>query len=169
MGASALAAAAVLGVVAILALSTGGPASPTVIQASALALRPATLNAPDESPRSPGQLAISADGIPYPYWNRRFGWRTAGARSDRLGGHTVTTVFYSNPGAGRIGYAIVGGRALPIPGESRAINSRGVHFWVLNSAGATVLTWRRAGHTCILVGSGVSAKTLLTLADWQAT
>lgn len=163
----ALASAAGLVVVLVLALGSGGPSAPTVLQASILGLRPAIIGAPEENPHAPGQLAISADGIPYPYWNRRFGWQTAGARSDELGGRKVTTVFYANSTGRRIGYSIVAGRALPLPSGGHAAAWHGTRFDVLHPGSSTVVTWRRAGHTCILVGSKVSAKTLLTLADWQ--
>jgi hypothetical protein len=166
----ALAAAAALVVAIVLALgSSTGPAAPTVIQASVLGLRPATVSAPSENPHVPGQLAISAGGIAYPYWGQRFGWQTAGVRSDRIGGRAVTTVFYANSSRQRIGYSIVAGQALPLPSNWHTATLRGVRFDVLHRADATVVTWRRAGHTCILVGSKVSAKTLLTLANWQAT
>jgi hypothetical protein len=167
----ALASAAGLIAVLVLALGSSGPVTPTVLQASVLGLRPATTAAPEENPRAPSQLAISAEGIAYPYWNRRFGWQTAGVRSDRLGGRRITTVFYANAAGRRIGYSIVAGHALPIPAGGHAAVWHGVRFDVLHpggaTAGATVVTWRRAGHTCILVGSRVSARTLLTLADWQ--
>lgn len=170
--AAPLAGAAVLAVVLVLTLGSGSgpPSPPTVLQASALGLRPATLAAPEENPRARGQLTISAAGIPYPYWERRFGWRTTGARSDRLGGRSITTVFYANSSGWRIGYSIVSGRALALP--ARFVVWHGGRYVVFRQsrspAGDAVVTWRRAGHTCILVGSGVSAKTLLTLADWQA-
>jgi hypothetical protein len=160
---------AVAALVLILALGSAGQATPTVLQASALALYPSTQAAPEENPRTPGQLAISAGGIPYPYWGSRFGWQTAGARSDELHGRKVTTVFYTNRSGARIGYAIVTGAALPIPATGHTAVWRGVRFEVLHVAGATVVTWRRAGHTCILLSSKVSARTLLTLAQWQAT
>lgn len=163
----ALASAAGLVVVLILALGSSGPTAPTVLQASLLGLRQASTGAPEENPHAPGQLAISADGIAYPYWNRRFGWQTAGARSDTLGGRQVTTVFYANSAGQRIGYSIVAGGALAIPGEGHAAVWHGTRFDVLHPGGSTVVTWRRDGHTCILVGSKVSAKTLLTLANWQ--
>jgi hypothetical protein len=175
--AGALAGAAVLAIVLVLALGGGGSSAPSVLQASTLALRPATLDAPEESSSVPGRLAISAAGIAYPYWGQHFGWQAVGARTDRLGGRTVTTVFYvSGPGtvgrtpaARRIGYSIVGGSALAIPAVGRTAVWHGVRFQVLRSGHATVVTWRRAGHTCILVGSGVSSRTLLTLANWRAT
>jgi hypothetical protein len=184
----ALAGAAVVVLVLILALGGGASSAPTVQQASTLAQRPATQGAPAES-SVPGRLAISAAGIPYPYWGRRFGWQAVGARTDSVGGHMVTTVFYSRVGdsgarvgdssasaeragassAARVAYSIVAGAPLAIPTAGRAVVAHGTRYQVLGSDSAAVVTWRRAGHTCILVGSGVSAHTLLTLARWQAT
>jgi hypothetical protein len=164
--------AAMIAVLVLLLGSGGGESAPTVLQASALTQRPATQSAPSESTSAPGHLAISAAGITYPYWGARFGWHAAGARVDTLGGRTVTTVFYSSTRAGarrQIGYSIVGGPALAIPTAGHAATWHGVPFQVLRSGGATLVTWRRAGHTCILVGSGVSSHTLLTLANWKAT
>jgi len=163
----ALASVAGLVAVLVLALGSGGHATPTVLQASTLGLLPATTAAPEEDPHAPGQLAISTEGIAYPYWNRRFGWQTAGVRSDRLGGRMVTTVFYANASGQRIGYSIVDGQPLQTPTAGRAAVWHGVRFDVLHPGASTVVTWRRDGHTCILVGSKVSAKTLLTLANWQ--
>lgn len=165
-GVGALAAAATVAVV--LALTTGGANAPSVAEASKLALRPATVASPRENPSNHALLASSVDGVAYPYWGKRFGWRTDGARSDRLAGRTITTVFYANSRAQRIGYSIVDGKALPVP-AGRAVAWRGVSFRVLQSGAATVVTWRRAGHTCILTARDVPSKTLLALASWQRT
>ncbi len=163
-GALALAAVTVAALVA--ALGGSSPGAPTVPQAAALALLPATRPSPAESPRDRGLLVGSVEGIPYPYWGAGPGWRTAGARTDRLGGRTITTVFYADGASRRIGYAIVAGHALAPPHGTGA-SHEGVRFQVLSSAGATVVTWRRAGHTCILAARGVSARTLIDLATWQ--
>jgi hypothetical protein len=108
------------------------------------------------------------DGISYPYWDKRFGWKTAGARHDSLGGRAITTVFYSNAQAQRIGYSIVAGPAITIP-KSKVLKAGGVTFWALDRGGATILTWRRRGHTCILTSSDVGAQTMLGLARWHET
>ncbi len=109
----AFAAAAVV-VVLVLVLTGGGsaPSAPTVLQASGAGLRTATGAAPAENPRTPHLLAASAAGIAYPYWGGRLGWQAVGTRTDTVGGRTVTTVFYTNSRAGRIGYSIVSGAAL---------------------------------------------------------
>lgn len=163
----ALAAATAMIVALVVALGGGGAASPTVLEASAFALRPATLAPPEENPGAPGQLTIATDGIPYPYWNH-LGWSAVGVRKDALHGRTITTVLYGSRGStARIGYAIVSGNALPIPTAGRTVRWDGVSYRLVRSAHAIVLTWRRHGHTCILAGSRVGAGTLLKLAGWQ--
>jgi hypothetical protein len=163
-GVGALAAVAVAAL--IVALTAAPPGAPTVLQASRLALNPATLPSPAESPRDRGRLVDSVDGISYPYWQGRFGWRTAGARTDRLGGRTITTVFYADSASRRIGYSIVAGPALALPGGD-VVSRHGVRYHVLSTAGVTVVTWRQAGHTCILAARGVDSATLVHLATWQ--
>ncbi len=164
-GAGALAASLAAALVLVLVLGTGASSPPTVLEASSLALRPATLASPVENPRERGLLESSVEGVPYPYWGGHRGWRTAGARVDRLGGHTVTTVFYAARDGGRIGYSIVAGGPLPAPSGGDVVAHDGVRFHVLDARGATVLTWREAGHTCILAGRGVAPRTLLHLVD----
>jgi hypothetical protein len=158
--------ATVAAVALVLALTSSTPTLPSVPQASKLALRPATVASPAESPSDHALLASSVDGIAYPYWGRRFGWKTDGARTDRLSGRTITTVFYTNSRAQRIGYSIVAGEALALP-AGQTVERGGVSFRVLQTAGATVLTWRRAGHTCIVTARDVPSRTLLALASWQ--
>jgi hypothetical protein len=50
-----------------------------------------------------------------------------------------------------------------MPAGGGVVTREGTAFHVLDAAGATVVTWREAGHTCILAAHGVSAKTLLRL------
>jgi len=165
-GAAGVALVAVLAIV--LALSGGG-GSPglSVRQASALTLAPATMPAPREDPRAREQLASAVDGVAFPYWADRFGWRSTGARSDRMDGRTITTVFYTNAGGQRIGYAIVGGTPPPkMPAGE--IQWRGQTPYRLSSDdGSRVVTWVRDGHLCIVAGRGVTSATLLRLASWD--
>lgn len=156
-------------VVAALLVGSSGSSAPTVRQAALLGLRPATLPSPAESHHRSGTLVASVDGIPFPYWEHVLGWKTNGSRTDTISGQTATTVFYK-PGAPatgmqRVGYTIMAGRALAVP-NAPTITQRGIHFRVLSDNGATVLTWRRNGHTCILAARGVSAATLARLASW---
>ena len=91
----ALAAVAALAIVLVLAI--GGSSSPSLDlrQATALTLSPATMAAPRSGPTA-RQLTADVDGISFPYWEDRFGWRATGARSDQIGGHSVETVLYAN-------------------------------------------------------------------------
>jgi hypothetical protein len=164
-GVGALAVAAVFAFV--LALRTNTPSPPTVFQTSALALARATVGSPAESPDGT-QLSSSVDGVAYPYWGKRFGWSASGARTDHLGGRTIMTVFYTDAHARRIGYSIVAGPAL-VPPNSRVVSAQHTRFWVFQQGGATIVTWRRDGHTCVLAGREVSQHTLLALAGWEHT
>ncbi len=150
-------------------LSGGSSSAPTVNQAALLALREPTQPAPPESPDRRAALQRGVDGISFPYWRHTLGWSTTGARSDHFAGHSATTVFYTGPnasgGTARVGYTILSGGALPLP-KGTTVEHRGVRYYVLNDHGATVVTWRREGHTCILAARGVAPRTLLHLAAW---
>lgn len=166
-----LVASGAAGLAAALAILIAGhsPTNPTVLRAAQLAQQPAALPAPAESVSDRQALDVSVEGIAYPYWQGTLGWQAAGARTDTLAGRTVTTVFYERPDASygrRVGYAIVSGRALPLPHGATVVQS-GITFKVLRDHGATVVTWRRAGHTCVLVARGVATDTLVRLASWE--
>ncbi len=154
--------AAAAAVVAIVVGSSGGSA-PTVLQASRVALAPATLPAPAENPADQDKLDASVEGLAYPYWGGRRGWPAAGARRDQLGGRSVTTVFYAASSGARIGYAIVAGPPLAEPSAGAVLVRGGVRFRVLHSGKATVVTWREANHTCILAARGIPAHAMVRL------
>ncbi|HTD57862.1 MAG TPA: hypothetical protein VK672_03110 [Solirubrobacteraceae bacterium] len=166
LGFAAVAAVVVVAGVVAIGLSGGGSSSGlNVKQAAALTLSPATMAAPAEDETHRAQLEASVDGISFPYWKERFGWRSSGARNDRVGGRAVTTVFYSNAEGRRIGYAIATGRA-PTARGGTVVKRWGVQYRVLSQDGATVVSWERDGHLCVVGGRGVSAHTLLGLASW---
>lgn len=166
VGAPAVAAAAI----AVLVVSlTGNGSSPlTVDEAVALTLRPPTMAAPVENPRDGAQLTVAVDGIPFPYWEDRFGWRATGERMDRVGGRDVTTVYYTSGRDRWLGYAIVGGTPAPAVANGRVIARAGTHYRLWSSHGASVVTWLRSGRLCVIAGHGVSDQTLLALAGWHA-
>jgi hypothetical protein len=163
--------AAVVAIVVAVVVSSGGStggAAPTVLQASSAGVQPATRPAPAESAHNGRVLATSAAGLSFPYWEARpLRWRATGARVDTVGGRTVTTVFYGDRAGRRIGYSIVSGAVLPVPAGSGAVQRGGLTFHVLRSGHTTVVTWREAGHTCILTAHGVAPETLERLAAWQ--
>jgi hypothetical protein len=161
-------AAAGLAVAAIaVGLSGGGSPELTVERAAALTLSHATMAAPRESSADHAQLEASVEGVAFPYWRERFGWRGAGERIDRLAGRSVTTVFYTDSAGRRIGYAIASGRSPRLNNGTIRWSSRGVPYSVSTQDGATVVAWPREGHLCVVSGRGVDAATLLRLAGWR--
>jgi hypothetical protein len=163
------AAAAIVAVLVAVGLGGGGSA-PTVSfsQAAAPTLRAATLPAPRESQAHHAQLAVAVDGVPFPYWEDRFGWRSTGSRTDRVDGRSITTVFYGDSSSRRIGYAILAGTPTPRVAGGVIAWRGGVSYRLLSENGAAVVTWLRDGHLCVLSGRGVSSATLLGLASWSA-
>ena len=159
-------AAAVVAVAIAVGLGGGGSA-PTVSfsQAAASTLRAATLPAPGESQAHHAQLAVAVNGVPFPYWNERFGWRSTGSRTDRVDGRPVTTVFYADSSGRRIGYAILAGTPVPRIAGGVIVWRGGVSYRLLTENGAAVVTWLREGHLCLVSGRCVSSATLLRLAS----
>jgi hypothetical protein len=163
---AATAVLAVLAVVLVASLSGGG-STLTVRQASALTLRAPTMAAPMPSASNSRQLDAAVDGVPFPYWEDRFGWRSTGARVDHVAGRTITTVFYSNGRGQRIGYAIVAGTPAPTTSGGAIVWHHAVPYRVTRANGTTVVTWTRDGHLCVVAGRGMSSATLLRLASWN--
>jgi hypothetical protein len=151
---------------AIASISGGGASGLSLREASALTLRPATASAPTENMSNHTQLHASVDGVSFPYWGERFGWRSTGSRTDRVGGRTVTTVFYAEAGGRRIGYAIVAGTPAPRSTGGAVAWREKTPYRLLSENGTPVVTWLRNGHLCVVSGRGVSSATLLQLASW---
>jgi hypothetical protein len=162
---AAVAAAAIAGAL-VAGLTGSGSPGLTVRQASVLTLRQPTGAAPPHSKSNRPTLAVAVNGLPFPYWEDRFGWRAVGTRTDQLAGRQVTTVFYGNHRGQTIGYSIVAGAKPPRIGEGTVAWRGGVHYWLLNVNGAPVVTWLREGHLCVVSGRGVDSATLLRLASW---
>jgi hypothetical protein len=76
-------------------------------------------------------------------------------------------VFYSGPGARRIGYAIVGGTPAPAASGGTSVWHRGVAYRLRQVHGVPVVTWQRNGRLCVLSGRGVNGATLVRLASWS--
>ncbi len=152
---------------ALVASLSGGGSTLTLHTAVALTLRPATAPAPAKDPRHPTELAADVEGIAFPYWDDRFGWRATGARTDSVDGRTVRTVFYARGHDQWIGYAIVSGGAPGVSGGVARV-SGGTVYRFLAEDGARVVTWRRDGHLCVVSGHGVGDATLMALASWDS-
>lgn len=155
--------AAVVALALVFAPSGGG--GPTLATAVTLTQRHADLSAPSESLAGGGRLTASIDGISFPYWERRFGWRATGERASVIGGRMARAVYYTSARGRHVGYAIVGGRAIPTRG-GRVVWRRGVPYRLLSVGGVPTVTWQRAGHTCVLAGRHVRPATLVRLASW---
>jgi anti-sigma factor RsiW len=157
--------AAALAVALVLTLGSG-PAGPSVAGAARLALEPATGPAPAALGTSHTQLLADVQGLAFPDYARAFGWQASGVRHGRVGDRPATVVTYSKAGR-HIAYAIVAGAALPRPSGADATVIGGVRFQMVSFQGRSAVTWRRLGHTCVLIG-GASRAELLSLASWRA-
>jgi hypothetical protein len=156
-------AGALLWTVAVLG---GSPAGLTVAEAAGLAGRPATapvIKPPDDQVTLPG---LRAAGLPFPYWEDHFGWHATGTRTDRMDGHALTTVFYRR-GAQHIAYTIVAGDRLPPVTDAHIAVRAGTLLTISTTAGRTVVTWLRQGHTCVLSARDVPLDALVKLATWR--
>jgi hypothetical protein len=155
-------AAGVALVAVVLVLAAPGRQA-NVVTTAHLALSRATFAAPAQSETNHAALATTVDGVAFPDWQAR-GWQATGARRDSLGDHTVKTVFYVSVTGTRVGYSIAAGAALPV-GGGRTVAVQGVRFTVIDADGATIVTWLRGGHTCVLASRGAGPGALLKLAD----
>jgi hypothetical protein len=162
IGALTSAAAAIA--IALAVIVGTGASGPTLSDAAAFTLKPALGPAPGHS--FDGTLDLEVDGVPYPYWQDEYGWHATGSRIDKIDGRQATTVFYSK-GSRRIGYTIVTGKPVDVPGSAKVTVRHGTRFRSVPFRGATVLTWERRGHSCILSGINVSGARLLKLAAWK--
>jgi anti-sigma factor RsiW len=157
-------AAAVLAVV--LLLPGGTPGAPSISQAAGLATLGPAAAAPMPETTAPSRLETRIEGIYFPNWSTRLHWRASGQRTDHINGRVATTVYYS-AGNRTVAYTIVGAPVLKAPAASWTV-IRGEEYRTLMLNGRLVVTWRRAGHTCVLSASGgVSAAELQKLASWD--
>jgi hypothetical protein len=162
--AAALAAATLL---AITIPPAGQPrASPTVLDAAALAKRGASARAPTDHRQHPTLLAASVASIHFPDYPERLGWHAAGTRTDKLAGRRTQTVFYDRRGD-QVAYTIVSGPALEWPAGARRTVHAGVTLRFIERATPTIVTLLRGGKTCVLSGASVSRQELLRLAAWK--
>jgi hypothetical protein len=159
--AGAAAAAALL--IAVLA----GPDGPTLQQAAAFGGLGPDRPAPAVSADEPKLLDAAQDGVRFPEWGAKFGWKATGARSGDVEGRPATTVYYEKEGK-TLAYTIVGGDALEVPGDTRTVDVEGtdVHLFRTDD-GRPAATWERRGRTCILAGAGVPDEKLYELAGWK--
>ena len=156
--AGAAAAAVLLAVVLV------GPGGPTLQEAAAFGAQPPTGPAPAASGKL---LAAAQDGVQFPEWAAKFGWKATGTRKGEIEGRAATTVYYEKEGK-TLAYTIVGGDALDGPDDARTVNAEGTDVELFRTDdGRPAATWERAGHTCVLAGAGVPDAKLAELAGWK--
>jgi hypothetical protein len=160
------AAIAVVALAVILVAPEGAGERASVASAATLSERAPTDPPPPISERSWRLLDMETQGVHYPNWERRFGWRAIGSRADRLGGRSARTLFYEKDGR-RIGYTVLSGTPLPYPRESRRVERWGTRLRSTRVDDLAVVTWRRKGRTCVLAGKDVTASEMVDLGAWR--
>ena len=160
-----VAATAVAAVLAAL-IVVGGGGGTTLTQAAGLA----KLSAEQPAPATAGPvLRASLDGVTFPEWDREFGWRATGARSDTLDGRRTRTVYYEHTGH-RIAYTVVSGPPLELPDHVRRVRRDGLSIALYRDpshGGHDVAVFERNGRTCVLAGHVMRVSTLVKLAAWK--
>ena len=150
-----------------LVLPRGTPNAPSLSQAAALASRGSDAPAPPPDPNDPSaKLERRVGKVYFPDWSARFGWHAVGERVDHLDGRLTVTVYYAWQGR-RIAYTIVTAPALAQP-RAAVRRLEGTELRTLAINDRLVVTWRRAGHTCVLSAMDVAAAQLQQLAAWMA-
>jgi hypothetical protein len=153
--AGALAAAGAVAAIAVMSLLLDGGAGADTAELAAAAARPPSAPAPGHADAL--RLAMANDGLRFPDWEPRMGWRAAGVRTDRIDGRRAVTVTYARGGR-HIAYAILARPNLDLPrgdGPYRALRHHG----------RPAVAWDYEGRTCLLLGDAdVPERTLLRLA-----
>lgn len=157
-----------LAIVAVLMVGGGASGGATVADAAVLGTRAPLVAAPAR----PGDRVLlprlRAAGLPYPYWEDRFGFKTVGLRSDRIAGRMATTVFYGRAGR-QVAYTIVSGARLPAGASTHSLTRNGVMLGSFTAHGRLIVTWLRRGHTCVLTATDTPLPLLLRLASWRGS
>ena len=149
----------------LLAVVFAGPGGgPTLQAAAAFGAQPAT----GPAPAAEGKLlAADQDGVAFPEWGVKFGWKATGVRRGEIDGRDATTVYYEQQGK-TIAYTIVGGDALDGPDDAKTITAEGTPVEIFRTGdGLPAATWERDDHTCLLTGAGVPDAKLAELAGWK--
>ena len=157
---AALAGVGAAAAVALVLATTGGAPTVTAVLDAAGA-SPAAAISSSGGPLLP----VAVEGVRFPNYQEKFGWRAVGRRDDEIDGRDVTTVFYERGGE-RVSYSIVAGDALAEP-DGEDVEAEGTRLRRIGAGNA--VTWRRLGHTCVMDGSSaVSLAAVAELAGWKA-
>lgn len=148
----------------VFTLPSGTSGGVVIAEAAELQALPSQTGAPGAASRT--LLAIERDGVPFPNYATRFGWRAIGSRTDEVDGRPTTTVTYARAGR-RVGYSILGGAAVEVPGDFRRAAREGTLLRSTEVGARTVVTWEREGRTCVMSAVGVPRDELYDLAGWR--
>jgi len=160
-------AAAVAAVIVAAVVLTGGPGGPSVADAARLGTQSPTAPAPPPAGTAGTRLGISVQGVAFPDFAQFAGWHATGLLYGKIDGRDAIAVFYRKDGK-RIAYVIVAGSELAEPSGAQSTTRRGVGYRTLQVNGRPAVTWRRDGHTCVLIGQAPPAE-LVRLASWPLT
>jgi hypothetical protein len=166
LGLAAAGAAAALAVVLVLVLGGSSAGGPSLADAAAAALRPATGPAPAPDQFRPALLTAAIDGLSFPRWDEAFALEATGERREKIAGRGALTVAYADRAGAQVGYTILAGPRIDLPEGTRKVVRKGTPLWVYSRGGATVVTWFRAGHTCVVASRSMGAERLERLAAW---
>jgi anti-sigma factor RsiW len=151
----------------VLILPSGTPGAPSLGQAAALAGRGVAAPAPRPDSGAPSvKLEQQVGNVYFPNWAARFGWHAVGQRVDHINGRLAVTVYYKRDQA-TLAYTIVAAPALQQP-AAKVTRVHATDLQTLRVGGRLVVTWRRAGHTCVLSAVSVPVSALQHLAAWKA-
>lgn len=151
----------------VLVLPGGTPGAPSLSQAAGLAALGASAPAPLPDRGAPTvKLGQNVQDVYFPNWSSNFHWQAVGQRSDHVKGRLAVTVYYKWHDD-EIAYTIVASPPLTTPG-AKVTTVHGTELRTLELGGRLVVTWRRAGNTCLLSGTTTSANVLQMLAAWSA-
>ncbi len=148
-------------IVALVVLLGSGSTAPSIDQTAKLALSSATAPAPARAAGHPDLLAAGVDGVDFPSYVSNPVWRASGSRSQEVHHRTIVTVYYRAPDGTRVGYSIVPGHTLTVPGGATIVR-HGIRYTYGRVGSGRYITWARDGHTCVIAGKGVSHRTLLS-------
>jgi hypothetical protein len=151
----------------VLVLPGGTPGAPSLSQAAGLAALGSSAPAPAPDAGAPNvKLGRNVQDVYFPNWSSNFHWRAVGQRSDHVKGRLAVTVYYKWHDD-EIAYTIVASPPLAAPGAN-VTTLNGTQLRTLKLGGRLVVTWHRAGHTCVLSGTTTPAQVLQKLAAWSA-
>ncbi len=115
----------------------------------------------------PAALPDASAGEGFPEIALRAGWAPVGARADRVGGVTVTTVFWGRQGR-RIAHTVLPGGSAPPPSGAGRTGRRGVLLHGFEAGPRTAVTWTEDGRTSVISAVVVGRGALYDLAGGPA-